>query len=215
MGISVFPALWRTMQGEEMLQSEEVAAMVRLHELGWGAKRLAKEFGCARNTVRRYLREGGCAPFRRPVRRTAFDGLDDWLRERFFRHGGNADVVRQELASEHGIVIGLRAVELRVERWRRELKAQKRATVRFETAPGRQLQIDFGDTRVWIGDERVRVHLFVASWATRGGCTFAPRSGSARPTGLKAWKGRSCGSAGFRRKCCSIIRRRWSRITMR
>ena len=156
MGISVFPALWRTMQGEEMLQSEEVAAMVRLHELGWGAKRLAKEFGCARNTVRRYLREGGCAPFRRPVRRTAFDGLDDWLRERFFRHGGNADVVRQELASEHGIVIGLRAVELGVQRWPRELKAQKRACVRFETAPGRQLQIDFGDTRV-------RVHLFVAT----------------------------------------------------
>jgi transposase len=146
-----------------MLQAEEVAAMLRLHGLGWGAKRLAKEFGCARNTVRRYLRQGGPVAFRKPVRRTAFDGLDDWLRERFFRHGGNADVVRQELASELGIVIGLRSVELRVHRWRRELKAQMRATVRFETAPGHQMQIDFGDTRVWIGGERVRVHLFVAT----------------------------------------------------
>lgn len=87
------------------------------------------------------------------------DGLDDWLRERFFRHGGNADVVRQELESEHGIVIGLRSVELRVQGWRRELRAQKRATVRFETAPGHQMQIDFGDTRAWIGGERIRVHL--------------------------------------------------------
>ena len=137
--------------------------MVRLHELGWGAKRLSKEFGCARNTVRRYLRAGGILGFRKPERRTAFDGLDDWLRERFFRHGGNADVVRQELASEHGIVIGLRSVALRVRRWRWELKAQARATVRFETAPGQQLQIDFGDTRLWIGEERVRVHLFVAT----------------------------------------------------
>ena len=137
--------------------------MLRLHGLGWGAKRLAKEFGCARNTVRRYLRQGGAVAFRKPVRRTAFDGLDEWLRERFFRHGGNADVVRQELASELGIVIGLRSVELRVQRWRRELKAQMRATVRFETAPGHQMQIDFGDTRVWIGGERVRVHLFVAT----------------------------------------------------
>jgi DNA invertase Pin-like site-specific DNA recombinase len=51
-----------------MLQAEEVAAMVRLHELGWGAKRLARGFGCARNTVRRYLREGGAAAFRKPVR---------------------------------------------------------------------------------------------------------------------------------------------------
>jgi transposase len=162
-GDSAHPALSRTVRGDEMLQAEEVAAMLRLHELGWGAKRLAKEFRCARNTVRRYLRQGGAVAFRKPVRRTAFDGLDEWLRERFFRHGGNADVVRQELASEHGIVIGLRSVELRVQRWRRELKAQMRATVRFETAPGHQMQIDFGDTRVWIGGERVRVHLFVAT----------------------------------------------------
>lgn len=160
---SEISALSMMVQGNEMLQPEEVAAMVRLHGLGWGAKRLAKEFGCARNTVRRYLRAGGPVSYRQPERRTAFDGLDDWLRERFFRHEGNADVIRQELASEHGIVIGLRSVELRVRPWRRELKAQQRATVRFETGPGRQLQIDFGDTRVWIGGERVRVHLFVAT----------------------------------------------------
>ncbi|ARM15037.1 MULTISPECIES: IS21 family transposase [Rhizobium] len=161
--ISAHPASWGTMQGEDMLEADEVVAMLRLHELGWGAKRLSKEFGCARNTVRRYLREGGAVPFKKPVRRSAFDGLDDWLRERFFRHDGNADVIRQELASEHGIIIGLRSVELRVREWRRELKAQKRATVRFETPPGRQLQIDFGQTRVWIGDERLRVNVFVAT----------------------------------------------------
>ena len=97
------------MQGGDMLQAGEVVAMLRLHELGWGSKRLSKEFGCARNTVRRYLREGGAVPFKQPARRSAFDGLDDWLRERFFRHDGNADVIRQELASEHGIIIGLRS----------------------------------------------------------------------------------------------------------
>ncbi|GAN82315.1 integrase [Acidocella aminolytica 101 = DSM 11237] len=137
--------------------------MVQLHGLGWGAKRLSKEFGCSRNTVRRYLRAGGPVAYRKPERRRSLDGLEDWLRERFFRHDGNADVIRQELVSEHDIIIGLRSVELRVRQWRRELKAQRRATVRFETAPGRQLQIDFGDTRVWIGDERVRVYLFVAT----------------------------------------------------
>ena len=77
--------------------------------------------------------------YAQPQRRSALDGLDDWLRERFFRHGGNADVLRQELASEHGIEIGLRTVELRVQRWRRELKAQKLATARFETRPGHQM----------------------------------------------------------------------------
>jgi len=153
----------RKTQGEEMLQPDEVAAMVRLHGLGWGSKRLAREFGCARNTVRHYLRQGGAAPFRQPRRGSVLDGLDEWLRERFFRHAGNADVVRQELAAEHGIVLSLRHVERRVAAYRRLLRAEAVATVRFETPPGKQLQIDFGETRVWIGDERVRVHLFVAT----------------------------------------------------
>lgn len=160
---AISPARERSVQGEEMLLPDEVAAMLRLHELGWGAKRLSKEFGCARNTVRRYLRAGGTVAFAKAPRKTAFDGLDDWLRERFFRHDGNADVIRQELASEHGVIIGLRSVELRVQPWRRELRAYKKATVRFETQPGHQLQIDFGDTKVWIGDERIKIHLFVAT----------------------------------------------------
>ena len=83
------------------------------------ARRSWRLVGRALNTVRRYLRAGGSAPFRKPERKTAFDGLDNWLRERFFRHGGNAYVIRQELESEHGIKICLRSVEKRVQCWRR------------------------------------------------------------------------------------------------
>jgi len=46
---------------------------------------------------------------------------------------------------------------------RREQRAAEVATIRFETAPGEQLQIDFGETTVPIGAERVKVHLFVAA----------------------------------------------------
>ena len=67
------------------------------------------------------------------------------------------------MSNEHRIVIELRPVEKRVQGWRRELKAHKRATVRFETRPGHQLQIDFGDTKVWIGDGRIKIDLFVAT----------------------------------------------------
>src|SRR4029453_19671456 len=101
------PALMMAVRGEEMLQPEEVAAMMRLHVLGWGAKRLAKEFGCARNTVRRYLRAGGAVPFSKPVRRSVFDGLDEWLRERFFRHGGKGDVVGGGRGGGRGMVVGV------------------------------------------------------------------------------------------------------------
>jgi transposase len=86
-----------------------------------------------------------------------------WLRERFRRHRGNADVIRQELASEKGIVVSLRTVERAVAPYRRELEAEARATVRFETPPGRQLQIDFGERAVEIGGARVRAYLFVAT----------------------------------------------------
>ena len=77
-----------------MLEPDEVMSMVRLHKSGWGAKRIAKEFQCARNTVRRYLREGGTVAYKGRPRVSALDGLDNWLRERFFRHEGNADVIR-------------------------------------------------------------------------------------------------------------------------
>jgi transposase len=146
-----------------MLAPDEVAAMMQLHAQGWGSKRIAQELGCDRKTVKRHLRHGGWQSYRQPRRAKALDGLEDWLAERFRRHRGNADVVRQELADEHKITVSLRTVERAVQGLRRELLAEAKATVRFETPPGHQLQIDFGTTAVAIGGETVRVHLFVAT----------------------------------------------------
>ena len=148
---------------EDVRTPDEVAAMLRLHVLGWGTRRIAAEFGCSRNTVKRYLGLGGWTRCRRPARAKALDGLADWLAERFRQHCGNADVVRQELLAERGIRVSLRTVERAVAPLRRELAAEARATVRFETPPGRQLQVDFGEKRVVIGGETVRVYLFVAT----------------------------------------------------
>ena len=50
---------------------------------------------------------------------------------------------------------------------RYELVAEARATVRFETRPGEQLQIDFGERSVEIAGVRVKVFLFRPS-AIRG-----------------------------------------------
>src|SRR5437764_270070 len=43
--------------------------------------------------------------------------------------------------------------------WR--VAARQRATIRFETAPGRQAQVDFGQRQVWIADRPVIAHVFV------------------------------------------------------
>lgn len=42
-----------------MVEAEAVRQMRDLASKGWGAKRIARELGLARNTVRRYLRGGG------------------------------------------------------------------------------------------------------------------------------------------------------------
>ena len=148
---------------QEMREPEEVVTMLRLHRLGWGSKRIAAQLGCSRNTVKRYLRMGGWRASRMPARPRQLVGLEPWLAERFERHRGNADVVRQELAAEHGIAVSLRTVERAVKPLRQRWRAQALATVRFETPPGAQLQIDFGERTVIIGGERERVYLFVAT----------------------------------------------------
>jgi transposase len=148
---------------EAMQTPEEVAAMLRLKALGWGVRRIAGELGCSHMTVRRYLAEGGWVAYRGGGRPRKLAGLEEWVAERFRRHAGNADVVRQELEREKGIRLSLRTVEREVRHLRRELEAEARATIRFETPPGRQLQIDFGERRVLIGDENVKVYLFVAT----------------------------------------------------
>ena len=154
---------WAGRPRAEMMKSDEVEAMLHLHALGWGLKRIAREFGCSKNTVRRYVAADGWMAYSRPVRGGKLEAQEAWLKECFFRHRGNAEVVRQDLLRELSIDVSLRTVERAVAPFRRLLTAEAKATVRFETAPGHQLQIDFGELRVPIADERVRVYLFVAT----------------------------------------------------
>lgn len=147
---------------EEIKQQEEISTLLKLHDLGWKIRAISRELGISRGTVKKYIRSGGVRAYRKPVRASILDGLTEWLEERFFRHDGNADVIRQELA-ERGIVVSLRTVERAVKAHRDELRRKKSATVRFETPPGQQMQADFGEKYVQIGGERVKVHLFTAT----------------------------------------------------
>lgn len=147
---------------ETMIEPEVIRRVRRLHELGWGSKKISREVGIARNTVRRYLR--GATPLAqvRPARRA----LDDAQRSaacELLRGAaeGNAVVVRQMLA-ESGHAASVRTVQRVVAADRRELRARDIASVRFETAPGAQMQVDFGEKLVKIGAELVRVYLLAA-----------------------------------------------------
>ncbi|MFB9146952.1 IS21 family transposase [Halomonas alkalicola] len=150
-------------RGEPMQSPEDVAAMLRLKACGWGTKRIADELGISRNTVKRYLRQGGWAPYASPQRSKSLEGLEEWLKARFLQHAGNAAVVLQDLQLEHGLTVSLRTVERACAPFRQALAAEAKATVRFETPPGKQLQIDFGSRHITIDGESVKVFLFVAT----------------------------------------------------
>jgi transposase len=146
-----------------MIEPEIVRQIRALAAQQWGSKRIGEELGVSRNTVKRYLREGPAADSQvRPRARR----LDDMARARAVRHydgvaEGNAVVVHQELTRE-GVSASLRTVQRAVAGRRRELRAAQVATVRYESAPGHQMQIDFGQKLVRVAGELVRVYVLVA-----------------------------------------------------
>jgi transposase len=149
--------------GVAMVDPEIVKQLRALSALGWGAKRIARELGIARNRVRRYLRSGDAAERQsRPRART----LDEHERARAVAllegpAEGNAAVVKRLLAEEN-VDVPLRTLQRVLAPHREAKHAAELATVRFETAPGHQLQIDFGEKYVSIAGARRKVYFFVA-----------------------------------------------------
>lgn len=148
---------------QPMIEPEIVRQMRVLLARGWGVKRVARELGIARNTVRRYQRGGVSAERQeRPAARRLDDFAQEKARQMFAGLAeGNAVVVRREL-TRSGLDVSVRTVQRVVREQRSAALAADLASVRFETPPGKQMQIDFGQKRVSIGDTVVVVHLMTA-----------------------------------------------------
>jgi hypothetical protein len=67
---------------QTMLAPQEVHRMLALQAQGWGAKRISKELGCSRNTVRQYLRSGGWKPMDVSGRASILAPHLAWLEQR-------------------------------------------------------------------------------------------------------------------------------------
>lgn len=147
-----------------MVDPEIVRQLRTLRELGWGTKRIARELGIARNSVRRYLRGGAAAETQARPGARALDAAQQ-ATARALLDGpaeGNAVVAQRLLAEQHDVHVSLRTLQRSLAPHRQEKRAAELATVRFETAPGHQLQIDFGEKWISIAGIRTKVHLFVA-----------------------------------------------------
>lgn len=146
-----------------MIEPDEVRAILELGRRGWGAKRIAKELGFARNTVRLYLRRGERTgrPVRPKRRRLTEEQRELAVKLLEGVAEGNAVVVQRELRKE-GVEASLRTVERAVQDARQARRAADLATVRFETPPGEQMQIDFGEKKIRIAGALLKVYFFVA-----------------------------------------------------
>lgn len=146
-----------------MIERDVVQAMSVLREQGRGYKHIARVLGMARNTVRRYLRDGAVPETQvRPTTR-ALDAAAQARAVALFESTaeGNAVVVQQLLRDE-GHEASARTVQRAVRGTRQAQRAEPLATVRFETPPGRQMQIDFGQKLVQIAGHLVKVFFLTA-----------------------------------------------------
>ena len=148
--------------GDEVLDEREVQGIFGLRRRGWQVKAIARELCISRNTVRAWVRRGEGAPRPETGRPRVLGKHEAWVRERYLAGVRNGDVLRQELA-ERGIEVSLRTVERCIKPIREQAADLDRASVRFETAPGKQMQIDFGEKWVDIAGERTKAFVFVAT----------------------------------------------------
>jgi len=114
---------------------------------GDGVREIARQLGCSRNTVRRYLRDqeaGRYGP--RAPRATKLDAYKAYLSERVSQARPRwipATVLLREIRERgyQGSISQLKA-------WLAPLKtSEPEPLVRFETAPGKQMQADFTTVR--------------------------------------------------------------------
>jgi transposase len=149
-------------EDSKMLQPEVVDRIRELSGQGLGSKRIARQLGVSRNSVRRYL-AGAMAGFQERPAARRLDTIA--LRRVHDLFGtvaeGNTVVIQQELTRQ-GSHVELRTLQRAVASLRQEQRAEELATVRFETPPGQQIQIDFGEKVVRIAGLPTKVYLMTA-----------------------------------------------------
>src|SRR5271157_138515 len=154
--------LQTTQEDTRMLEPEVVDRIRELSGQGLGSKRIARVLGVSRNSVRRYLAGATVGFQERPAARCLDSATLREVHELFGTVAeGNAVVIQQELASR-GIHVELRTLQRAVATQRQEDRAEALATVRFETPPGQQIQIDFGEKVVPIAGQPMKIYLMTA-----------------------------------------------------
>jgi transposase len=130
-----------------MLTQEQAVEIKVLARRGVAIREIARQLGCSRNTVKRYLKDEQAARYGpRQPRPTKLDPFKAYILERIEAarpHWIPAAVLRREL-EERGYRGGLTQLKMFIAPHKR---SEPDPVVRFETPPGQQMQADFTHVR--------------------------------------------------------------------
>jgi transposase len=163
-----------------MLRGGKVRVMYELKGNGQSIRGIARELRISRNTVRKYLRAREIPKAKpRPRRGSKLDPYKEYLEERLSHGVDNCVVLLREIR-EQGYTGGYTILKDYVQPSRR--KQTSTATMRYETAPGEQAQVDFGRyTYLTPEGEKRQVWAFVMvlSWSRALYVEFVERADTA------------------------------------
>lgn len=141
-----------------MLKKEDFAVIQALSVRGVYQKDIAAQLGVHPKTVSRALRRGGAPKQERKRRGSKLDPYKPTIDRLLSEDVWNAVVILREIQAE-GYDGGITIVRQYMSP-KRGLRSG-RATVRFETKPGQQLQSDWGQVKVEVDGEERKVHFIV------------------------------------------------------
>ena len=141
-----------------MLRKEDYAVIKALKQRGVYLKDIAAELEVHPKTVSRALKRESAPARSRKKRVSKLDGYKATVDQLLSEGVWNAVVIYREIQAQ-GYSGKLTVLRDYIEP-KRALRPS-RATVRFETKPGQQVQSDWGEFVTWIGGQEVKVHFQV------------------------------------------------------
>lgn len=150
--------------GTEMpvISRERWEAIQRMRSEGQSVSQIARCTGLDRKTVRSCMRKAEWSPYRRkPVSETLLAVHEAWLAQRAPEVNYSARILYQELRASRDYAGGYDTVRNAVRPLRTEAAAAALTQCRYETQPGEQGQVDWGQVRVRFASGPAVVHVFV------------------------------------------------------
>jgi transposase len=132
----------QTPQEECMLTQEEWMDIHLLARQGHGIRSIARLTGSSRNTVKRALRQQSREPYKSTNRSSKLDQFKLYIEKRYNESGLSAVRLLEEIRGM-GYDGGVHTLRRFLQSLGSKSKRLSKATIRFETPPGRQAQADW------------------------------------------------------------------------